>query len=249
MEYGKIIGVGNTAVVYEWGKGKVLKLFQQDCPKEAVEKEFSNARAISYMDFAKPQAYELIFCGGQAGIVYDKVDGISLLDWVIKTRDIQGCGVYMAGLHKEMLKNTIQNAANYKEFLEWGIKRAPSTHLNKQKEMLQLLDKLPNGNMFCHGDFHPGNIFLLDGKTTVIDFMNVCQGHFLYDVARTVFLVEYTPVPVEAENKEELFQFKKSLAAAYLMQMEVTRESIKDYIAVIAAARLGECPGEQLVAE
>jgi hypothetical protein len=27
MTYGKIIGIGNTATVYEWEKGRVLKLF------------------------------------------------------------------------------------------------------------------------------------------------------------------------------------------------------------------------------
>jgi uncharacterized protein (TIGR02172 family) len=245
MRYGKIIGTGNTAVVYEWKKGKVLKLFQRDYPREAVKREFSNAKAISHMAFAKPRAYKLIFRKGQAGIVYDKVEGISLLDWVIRTYDIQGCGAYMAELHKEMLKNTIRNVPNYKNFLERGIKSAMSVHPDKQQEMLQMLDKLPDGDTFCHGDFHPGNIFLSEGKATVIDFMNVCHGHFLYDVARTVFLLEYTPVPAEAENREELLQFKKSLAASYLAQMGIARESIRDYLSVIAAARAGECPGER----
>lgn len=248
MECGRIIGTGNTAVIYEWGKGKVLKLFHRGYPKEAVEKEFSNAKAISHMDFSKPQAYELISLKGRAGIVYDKVEGQLLLDWVIKTRDAQGCGLYMAKLHKEILKNTIQNVPNYKEFLEWGIGKAASVALSKKKEMLELLDKLPNGNTFCHGDFHPGNIFLLDGKTTIIDFMNVCQGCFLYDVARTVFLIEYTPVSAEAESKAEFLQFRKSLTAAYLAQMGVARENIGDYLPVIAVARAGECPGLNLPA-
>ena len=239
MECGKIIGTGNTAVVYEWGEGRALKLFHRGYPKETVEKEFSNAKAISHMDFAKPRAYELIFREGQAGIVYDRVEGQLLLDWVIKTCDVQNCGIYMARLHKEMLNYTIQNVPNYKESLEWGIKKA-SYVPSRQEEMMERLDRLPNGNTFCHGDFHPGNIFLLDGKTTVIDFTNVCHGCFLYDVARAVFLVEYTPVPAEMENKKEFLQLKKSLVTSYLTQMGVSRESIQDYLSVIAAARAGE---------
>ncbi len=239
MECGKIIGTGNTAVVYEWGEGRALKLFHRGYPEEAVEKEFSNARAICHMDFAKPQAYELIYREGRAGIIYDRVEGQSLLDWVMKTQDVHGCGVYMAGLHKKMLKYTIQNVPNYKEFLERGIKKAAYV-LSRQEEMMERLDKLPDGNTFCHGDFHPGNIFLLDGKTTVIDFMNVCHGCFLYDVARTVYLMEYTPVPAEMESKKEFLQLKKSLVTSYLTQMGVSRESIQDYLSVIAAARAGE---------
>lgn len=41
------------ATVYEWRKGKVLKLFHEGYPKDAVEKEFYNAKAINDLDFAK----------------------------------------------------------------------------------------------------------------------------------------------------------------------------------------------------
>lgn len=107
-----------------------------------------------------------------------------------------------------------------------------------------MLDQLQDGDTLCHGDFHPGNIFISDGQTAVIDFMNVCRGYFLYDVARTVFLVQYTPVPPVAEDREILLQFKKTLADLYLMQMNVTREMIRDYLSIIIVARAGECPDE-----
>ena len=47
MEKGSIIGTGNTAVVYQWEEGKVLKLFHQGYPKEAVDREFSNAVVVN----------------------------------------------------------------------------------------------------------------------------------------------------------------------------------------------------------
>lgn len=109
---------------------------------------------------------------------------------------------------------------------------------------MQIIGKLPDGNALCHGDFHPGNILISNGHTVVIDFMNVCHGNFLYDVARTVFLAEYTPVPVELDNREVILQFKKMLADLYLMQMNVTRELIQDYLSVIITVRMGECPNE-----
>jgi aminoglycoside phosphotransferase (APT) family kinase protein len=99
-------------------------------------------------------------------------------------------------------------------------------------------------NTLCHGDFHPGNILKSDGNIMVIDFMNVCHGNFLYDVSRTVFLVEYTPVPIEVADREILLRFKRTLADLYLMQMNVTREMIQDYLSVIIAARVGESPNE-----
>jgi hypothetical protein len=74
--------------------------------------------------------------------------------------------------------------------------------------------------------------------------MNVCHGDFLYDVARTVFLVEYTPVPADADGRETLLRFKKTLADLYLIEMNVNREMIHDYLSVIITARVGECPNE-----
>lgn len=244
MKYGKIIGVGNTATVYKWEEGKVLKLFNQGYPKEAVEKEFHNAMAIKNMDFPKPKAYEIISSEERIGIVYDMVEGESLLDWVMKTGNVQECAVYMAKLHKAIIQNTISNVPSYKEFLKLHIPNTPPVNSKKQEKILQMIDKLPDGNALCHGDFNPANILISEGHTIVIDFMNVCHGDFLYDVARTVFLVEYTPVPMEVDDREMLLRLKKTLADLYLMQMNVTREMIRDYLSVIITVRKGECPNE-----
>jgi len=244
LKYGKIIGVGNTATVYEWEDGKVLKIFYKGYPKEAVEREFHNAEAIRNMDFLKPIAYEIIFLEERVGIIYDRVDGESLLDWVMRTGDVQKCAVYMANLHKAILQNRVSNVPNYKEFLKCNIVNAPTANSKKREEVLQMLDKLAEGNTLCHGDFHPGNILISDRHAVVIDFMNVCHGDFLYDVARTVFLVEYTPVPIEVDDREMLLRLKRTLGDLYLIQMNVTREMIQDYLSVIIAARVGECPEE-----
>ena len=61
MKYGKIVGTGNTATVYEWEDNKVLKLFHQDYPFEAIINEFRNASLIRDMDFGKSKVYEIIF--------------------------------------------------------------------------------------------------------------------------------------------------------------------------------------------
>jgi uncharacterized protein (TIGR02172 family) len=244
MKYGKIIGEGNTATVYEYKEGTVLKLFVQGYPRSAVEKEFQNAKAINSMNFAKPKAHEVICCEDRMGIIYDRVEGESLLEWVLKTGDLQRCAEYMARLHKMIVQNRVSHVPDYKEFLKTNILKARSTKSMEPEGVLEILDKLEDGDTLCHGDFHPGNILISNGHATVIDFMNVCHGNILYDVARTVFLVEYTPVPTEVGDRETLLRSKKKLADLYLVEMNVTREKIQDYLSVIISARAGECPNE-----
>jgi thiamine kinase-like enzyme len=244
LKYGKIIGKGKTATVYEWEAGTVLKLFHQGYSKNAVEKEFQNAKAINGMNFAKQKVYEIICCEKRMGIIYDRLEGESLLDWVLKTGNLHGCAEHMARLHKTIVQNRVSNIQDYKVFLKTNILNAPSANLLEQEGVLEILDRLKDGDTLCHGDFHPGNILLSNGHTKVIDFMNVCHGDFLYDVARTVFLVEYTPVPEDVDDRESLLRLKKMLADLYLIEMNVTREMIHDYLSVIATARVGECPNE-----
>lgn len=240
---GNIIGKGNTATVYEWGEDRVLKLFNQGYPHDAVEKEYRNAYAINPLDFAKPRTYGIITYENRTGIIYDKVEGESLLDRVLRTGDLRECAVYMANLHKSVLRNKNSNVPSYKDFLMCSVGDA-SISPDKKKDLISLIDKLPGGDTLCHGDFHPGNIIISGDKAYLIDFMNICIGNYLYDIARTVFLVQYTPVPDDAKDKDLILQFKKALADEYLKQMNITREAIRDYLTVIIEARKGECPDE-----
>lgn len=246
MEKGSIIGTGNTAVVYQWEEGKVLKLFHQGYPKEAVDREFNNAVVVNPMKFNKPETYGKLIYEGRYGIIYDRIDGESLLDRVLATKDLEMCTDYLAGLHKEILSNTSTDIPDYKDFLRYHIQEASALAFEEKEKMLKLLHKLPEGKTLCHGDFHPGNVIISGGKAIAIDFMNVCRGNYLYDIARTVYLVQYTPVPDMGGDREQLLALKQTLADRYLEKMGVDRELIQDYLTVIAAARKAECPGETI---
>ncbi|MBE5979171.1 MAG: aminoglycoside phosphotransferase [Paenibacillaceae bacterium] len=244
MNPGEIVGAGNTATVYEWENGKVVKLFREGYPYQDAVREYENAMDVNEMDFPKPKAYKFITYKGRNGIVYDKVTGESLLDWTLRTGNLQECAALMAKAHEAILKHEIRNVPDYKDFLIHQIKKA-SISKEERLKALHLVEHLEDGTTLCHGDFHPGNLMLSQGSISVIDFMNICRGNRLYDIARTVYLIEYTPVPDGADNPDRIRIQKETLSRLYLEQMNLTKDHIKDYLSAISIARMGECPNEQ----
>lgn len=229
----KLLGEGNTAKIYEIDESKVLKLFKENFSYESILKEYNNALAIKEMLFKKPQVLEYKKVDDCYGIVYEKICGISLLDWIIDTEDVEFSSMHMAKLHKKILANKVNNVSNYKDYIRNCIKDYDKTE--EYYEMLTLLDELPNSEYLCHGDYHPANILISNDEFYVIDFMNICRGPRFYDIARTVYLIE------SYRSTEKYFKrIQKLIIESYLKEMNVERCQLEKYIKVISFARNGE---------
>ena len=104
---------------------------------------------------------------------------------------------------------------------------------DKNMEIISHLERLPDGDTLCHGDFHPGNIMIThDGKIKVIDFMNLCRGPREYDVARTYYLIGYSRLP-KGSNYQSFQTMRERFAKDYLDQMGLDVTDIEAYLSVI----------------
>ncbi|MCP4179954.1 MAG: phosphotransferase [bacterium] len=244
MKIGKLLGTGNTADIYEIEDAKVIKLFKKNYPPKSVELEFNNAKELKLFKFSKPIVYEIIEYENRLGIIYDRIKGTSLFSYVLETEDTITCAKLMVKLHQKILKCKIsednKNIMNYKDFLYKNMILSKRSH----DEVSKILKNIPEANTLCHGDFHPGNIFIDNEEEIVIDFMNICKGPYLYDVARTVYLIEYTPIPDESDDFEKMVMLKSKLGSQYLKELGLQRGDIEKYLYVIKLARFGECPEE-----
>lgn len=242
----QMISRGNTAEVFLYSEGKILKLYKPGYDESIAQDEYRRAKFIAPFPFPKPQVYEYITVDGRPGIVYEKIDGISLENWALERRDIDGCAAYLAALHEKILacRLSADQGDSYKDMLFYFLDRARAAQ--DVREMLkERLRRLPEGDRLCHGDYHLGNVILRDGQETVIDFLNICRGPRLYDIARSYYLSRYTPVSSAYSDREELLRLKTLLADLYLEKMQVCLEEIQPYLELIAAARTAECPEEE----
>ena len=226
-----MLGVGNTAEVFEYGEGKVCKLFFAGYPKDAVEREYRNAKEVYRLGLPVPAVYETVVLEGRNGIVYEKIAGKSMLEGVFENPG--EAYVYLehfVRLQKKWLKEaSVQSASvlSYKEYLNVLIKGDGPV---VEASLIDEIKDLPEGDTLLHGDFHPGNILITqDKRTVVIDFMNVCRGPALYDIARTYLLLK---------EKDEAF------GRAYLAKSEVSEDEIAAFYRVIEKCRRYEIYGK-----
>lgn len=253
MEKGTVIGKGRTAEVYEWGEGKVLKLYFDWYNEEWINFEKEIGYALAENGVPSPKVYGLIDEGSRKGIIYERVSGKSILK-LLGIRPWKGryyCR-RMAQVHNEIHNFNVEKLPKQKPHIEHAIRQSEALLGDRTEKIIKYLYELPDGSSVCHGDFHPDNIIIDGENSTVIDWTNSYCGNPLGDTARTLLMFESTYMPPETSKIAAAFSgmIRKSLCSAYLKEYmklsKVKREDIEEWMLPIAAARLREnVPGEK----
>lgn len=230
----KVLGKGNTAEVIEQDNGKVCKLFYEGYPYSAIKREYNNAKLMQTMDIPMPEVYEIVNVGVRSGIIYEKLEGQSLLEKLLQDGDVNFLVNQMVDLHKEILEHRTCEVMSYKEFLKLCIGKKTKLNVDIYDE----IERLPEGDYLCHGDYHPGNVWIDEkGRVLTIDFMNVCCGPWQYDVARTCVLISEGDVPNELPDREKILYMQKQLSEMYLNKLRVSYDEISEYASIIQKCR------------
>lgn len=213
---------GSTAEIFQLENNRILKLFKSGYSKDAMLHEYHNHKVVSGLLESAPKLYEIVEENGRFGYIMEKINGINLAELLLNEQAFTDAMEQFVSLHKEWNKEASPEVISYKDWM-----KAVVADKEGNTELLEKISHLPNGNILCHGDFHPYNILVTENnRLIVIDFANVCRGPKEYDIARTYFLME------EAGAKR--------LAEAYLEMMKVSFEEIKEYYEVTAQLRYFE---------
>ncbi len=227
MNYPKIAR-GATAVVYDMGDGKALKLFNEGYWRDAALREFHYARIVGEKGLPSPRVYEFVEPEGRVGIVYEKLEGPNMLDELLSGGDIPKLIADFGALQKKF------HAARAPELRSLKLSWRESAARGGMERFIPLIDALPDGDQICHGDFHPANVILTPGGPVAIDFMNVCCGDAILDVARTIYLIEKTP------SDDAPMELRRAISDMYLAHMGVARAQIEPIMVALMAARVSE---------
>jgi Ser/Thr protein kinase RdoA (MazF antagonist) len=214
----KPIAVGRTAEVFPFEEGKVLKLFFPTIPQSWIDKEVDTGRYIQEAQIPVPKVYERMKWNDREGVVYERIDGPSLLNELAsKPWKAAPYARLLARLHVQV--HDVPAPANLETQREWARGGIPETHKfsqETQQRVLRLLDAMPAGKQLCHGDFHPGNIIVTQRGPVIIDWMTASKGVACGDVARASIILEAAQAPQGTPMRWLLEWVRKAFLATYI---------------------------------
>ena len=233
--------------MYAWGDGQVLKLFRAGMPAQWVAEEARVGRIVVDAGLAAPAVGDLLELDGRLGVVYERLDGPSLLDFMAShPAEIVALGKQFAELHAQMHDCRRPELPSQRSGFVEAIEYAPQLPAALKQAVLRRLDRLPDGQAVCHGDYHPGNLVVTRRGLVVIDWMSASHGNPVADVARTTLMFRLARVPeyYSPETQDAVDRARRSFYEAYLSAYLARRpfpvEEIEAWIPVLAAARLCE---------
>ncbi len=197
LTLGNKISSGRTAEIYSYSSDTVIKLFLPQFGIKIAEVEYSLHKSLYETGLPIPKIFDFIEFEKRGAIVYQKLEGESLLDSLKKSpQNIKGFACDMADLHYDISKVEAPNGfPTFKDKILSGIKSQDLLDEKKTAAVIDMLESLPSGKSVCHADFHPDNILICDGKYWIIDWMTACSGSFEADYTRTDMILNHSESP------------------------------------------------------
>ena len=115
MQKGPLLGQGRTAEVYAWGDFQVLKLFFTTWPVDCIHQEARVARLVHEAGLASPATGDLIEVEGRLGIVFERVDGPSMLE------DVARHPWRIVSAAHQFADLQLWKSQTPKEFIDWSV--------------------------------------------------------------------------------------------------------------------------------
>jgi len=245
---GQLVGIGRTAEVYAYGDDRVVKLIRPGFPDWLGTAEAAAAELVGGVVEAAPRFFGTIRIDGRIGLIYQRLDGPSMLDRLTEQPwSVEGQARNFAAMHAAMHGRDGAGLPELKGRFREAIERsAEHLSLAAQEASVRRLSALPDATAICHGDMHPGNIVITATGPVVIDWLTAGAGPPAADVARTLFLLRDGAIPPEVPRVQRwlITRLRRTFASRYLTHYQrlapVDTAQVAEWRLPVLAARLDE---------
>lgn len=257
MRLGPRLAVGRTAEVFAWTDASVIKLIRPGFSDELVEDEARAAGRVTALGLAAPRFIGLERVGGRIGLVYERVEGPSMLDRLLaRPYRLGALPAALAELHATMHGRSGAGLPDALDALRAAIDRSGLSAPIRAaaRDRLIRLARLGDGGALVHGDYHPGNVLMSERGPVVIDWMTASSGAPAADVVRTLFLLRDSrgDIGMSWPRRVLVELMRRRFASAYLRRYRrlrpLTDDELRAWRLPILVARAAEgVPGEEAI--
>ncbi|MBU3135480.1 phosphotransferase [Clostridium gasigenes] len=241
----RIIGIGATASVYEYGEEKVIKVFNEDIHEAGIIREFDNNRCAYEQGISVPQVFNIIKKDGKTAIVMERVMGESFLKAIMQSPDkCLKLSKKFAEIQYKMHGCKTSRLRTLQEHFTERINCSQDLNNKEKAELQALLMAQKEDYSICHNDFHPDNVIYTESKDTIIDWCDATSGNPWADVARTMLALESTSLPPGIPKEIAIMinlgrgEVKKAYEERYCELAGVKELPIQEWKVIVAASRL-----------
>jgi aminoglycoside phosphotransferase (APT) family kinase protein len=242
----KKIAEGREAEIFEYGEGRVLRLYRGDRSLEDTQTQAAILQDAADAGVRVPAVYGVETVDGRHGMILERIDGRDLFEiaaskpWRILSlasltarlqADMHGqaAPASLAPV-RERYRQAVSNSGAPQEFIDPALKT---------------LDRLPDGDRLLHGDFHPGNIMLGDQGPVIIDWTGAARGSPEADFARSMLILRLGEPPPHMPLLIRFFAlfarsaFIYTINRTYHKNIAVDEKLLRDWLLPTAVARIG----------
>lgn len=191
------IARGASAELFDVGNGQALKLFRDSVSDDMIAREAEASTHAAASGVPTAAAIGRRTWDGRRGIVYPRLDGATLMDWIRRNPMRAGWALdQMGAIHAAMHGARGGALRSLKQVLATDIAYGPAP-IALQRAAVAYLETLPEGDALTHGDFHLGNVMMTPQGMMVIDWSKAAAGHPAADAVRSEMLMRFGIGPAD----------------------------------------------------
>jgi aminoglycoside phosphotransferase (APT) family kinase protein len=184
------LATGRTAEIYAWENDCILKLTRAEFPAILADQEWQQSEAAWKLGAPVPRPIALIEVDGRRGVVFQRVDGPSMSQAIQRWPwRLNHYARLLARLHAGLHQLSAPGFPSLNGRVRWNLSQNNLLDEKRTAAVLELLERLPESDTLCHGDFHPENVLLAGTGPVIIDWEGSMHADPAADVANTCLVI------------------------------------------------------------
>lgn len=249
---------GQLSEVYDYENDKVVKLYNKTISKEYVEYVFKINQVATQYECPVPKILELVEHEGRYGLVFEKVDGVTISNLLKKPmKNAKQIAMHTASAHAKVHSVAFGSSGHpfdehsiilprQYDYFKSRIQKCDALTEEEKSDIIDYLLKLPDKLRLCHGNLHTGNYLVSDSKHFIIDWSDAYIGNPASDIARVLLLIQTPSDTTGASGLMKPFAsmaaqaYMRSFLKTYMSLTDLKQHEVDAWMLPVAAVRLSE---------